>query len=380
MSLYHELRTIPPDTAAADFAAVPIRQLRAISDRATSADVVRAVAKPRRGLAELATLLSPAAAEKLPELARAAHDLTIRRFGRTIRLYAPLYLSNECVSTCTYCGFARTRPIVRRTLSTAQAETEARELTDRGFRHLLLVAGEQPRFVSREYLTEVCHKLAQFVPQLSIETQVWDSDTYRELVQAGCDGLVIYQETYDRDLYAEVHQGGRKRHYPWRLAAPDRGAAAGMRRLGLGALLGLHPDWRLDVIALAAHARTLMRRWWRCEVALSVPRLRPAAGVDAPDWPVSDREFVQLICALRLALPDVVINLSTREPLALRDTLVRLGVTTMSAGSRTDPGGYTSSDDAGKQFSIDDDRSPEEFVAMLTASGYDPVWKDWQRA
>jgi 2-iminoacetate synthase len=218
------------------------------------------------------------------------------------------------------------------------------------------------------------------VPQLSIETQVWDGDTYQRLVLAGCDGVAVYQETYHRGTYSAVHRAGRKRHYAWRLAALDRGAAAGVRRLGAGILLGLHPDWRADAIALAAHARALVRRWWRCEVGISLPRLRPAAGGFVPRAPVGDRDFVQLVCALRLALPDVGIILSTRERPELRDALVRLGVTSMSAGSCAGPGGYAAPSGAEPQFAVDDGRSPAEIAAALSTAGYDPVWKDWQRS
>jgi 2-iminoacetate synthase len=221
--------------------------------------------------------------------------------------------------------------------------------------------------------------LAPEIPSLSIEVQVWDTETYRRLVDAGCDGLVVYQETYDRGTYAAVHLKGKKRNYDWRLAAPDRGAEAGMRRLGIGALLGLHDDWRFEALALATHARALVRRWWRCEVSVSLPRLRPAAGGFEPADPVGDRDFVQLLCALRLLLPDLGITLSTREPPALRDALLRLGVTHMSAGSHTEPGGYASPSDAEPQFEIADTRSPAELAAVLRAAGYDPVWKDWER-
>jgi 2-iminoacetate synthase len=392
-----ELRAVPSGTAAADLDATPVAGFRALADRATAADVDRALASPRPGpgdggaprsgaggasLAEFAALLSPAAGRRLEELARAAHDLTVRRFGRAVRLYAPLYLSNECVSSCAYCGFARGNPVVRRTLSIAEAAAEARTLTARGLRHLLLVAGEHPRAVSRDRLVELCRALAPEVPQLSVETQVWDGDTYHRLVRAGCDGVLVYQETYNRSVYTSVHLAGRKRHYAWRLAALDRAAAAGMRRLGLGILLGVHPDWRSDALAVAAHARALIRRWWRCEVTVSLPRLRPAAGGFTPRRPVTDRELTQLVCALRLALPDVGIALSTREPPALRDGLVRLGVTAMSAGSRTEPGGYAAgagAPGAEPQFAVSDHRSPEQVAAALSAAGYDPVWKDWQR-
>ncbi len=324
-------------------------------------------------------LLSPAAAVRLEDLAQLAHATTIRRFGPTVRLYAPLYLSNECVSVCTYCGFSAGNDIRRRTLSVDEVVAEAAVLRAQGFRHLLLVAGEHARVVSKNYLVECVEALAQTVPQLSAEVQVWDTETYGRLVRAGCDGLTVFQETYDPSTYGAVHLKGKKRNYVWRLAAPDRGAAAGMRRLGIGALLGLHRDWRADAIALAAHARALMKRWWRCEVTIALPRLRPAAGGFQPADPITDAEFVQLLCALRIALPDVGINLSTRESPDLRDALVRLGVTTMSAGSHTEPGGYASVSDAEPQFEIADTRSPGEIASVLRVAGYDAVWKDWQR-
>jgi 2-iminoacetate synthase len=370
---------VQPDSAAADLLATDLPRLRSLVDRATDADVDRALGLPRRGLVELAALLSPAAAGRLEELAQAAHRLTLQRFGRAVRLFAPLYLSNECVSSCTYCGFSAENDIVRRTLTLDEVRAEGQALLDRGFRHVLLVAGEHARIVSKDYLVACVETLAPIVPELSIEVQVWDTDTYRRLVAAGCDGLVVYQEAYDRDTYGAVHLKGKKRNYDWRLAAPDRGASGGMRRLGLAALLGLHPDWRAEVLALAAHADALTRRWWRSEVSIALPRLRPAAGGYEPADPVGDADLVQVLCALRLTLPDVGITMSTREPASLRDALVPLGVTTMSAGSHTEPGGYAAPSDAEPQFQISDERTPAQVAAALRAAGYDPVWKDWQR-
>jgi 2-iminoacetate synthase len=371
---------VPENTAAADLLATDLRGLRALVDSASAADVERALRRTgRRDLSDFAALLSPAATARLEDIAAVAHETTVRRFGRTIHLFAPLYLSNECVSSCTYCGFAAGNEIARRTLDTDELVREAGALRDRGFRHLLLVAGEHARIVSKDYLVESVRALAPTMPSLSIEVQVWDTETYRRLVEAGCDGLVVYQETYDRSTYAAVHLKGKKRNYDWRLAAPDRGAAAGMRRLGIGALLGLHDDWRFEALSLATHARALVRRWWRCEVSVSLPRLRPAAGGFEPADPVGDRDFVQLLCALRLLLPDLGITMSTREAPALRDALLRLGVTHMSAGSHTEPGGYAAPSDAEPQFEIADTRSPAELAAVLRAAGYDPVWKDWER-
>jgi 2-iminoacetate synthase len=371
---------VPPNTAAADLVGTDLTSLRRLVDVATDADVDRALRRNGRlELADFAALLSPAAAVRIEELAQAAHETTVRRFGRTIHLFAPLYLSNECVSSCTYCGFAAENEIARRTLDPSEVLTEALELKARGFRHLLLVAGEHARIVSKDYLVECVGVLAPHLPSLAVEVQVWDTATYRRLVEAGCEGLVVYQETYDRGTYAAVHLKGKKRNYDWRLAAPDRGAEAGMRKLGIGALLGLHEDWRMEALALATHARALVHRWWRCEVSVSLPRLRPAAGGFEPADPVGDPDFVQLLCALRLLLPDLGISLSTREPAALRDALLRLGVTHLSAGSHTEPGGYASPSDAEPQFEISDTRSPAEMAAVLRAAGYDPVWKDWER-
>ena len=371
---------LPPGSAAAAVAAIDIVGLRARVDRATDADVDRALTRRGARLDDFAALLSAPAARRIEELATIAHATTLRRFGRTVHLFAPLYLSNECVSVCTYCGFSAGNEIARRTLGVDEVRAEARALLDAGFRHLLLVAGEHARIVSKDYLVTVVGALAAEVPSLAAEVQVWDTATYARLVEAGCDGLVVYQETYDRDTYARSHLKGKKRNYDWRLAAPDRGAEAGMRRLGIGALLGLHADWRSEAIAVAAHADALMHRWWRAEVSISIPRLRPAAGGFEPADPVSDRDFVQLLCAYRVVWPDVGISLSTREPAALRDAVVPLGVTTMSAGSHTEPGGYAEPSDAEPQFEVSDDRSPAAVAAALRAAGYDPVWKDWQRS
>jgi 2-iminoacetate synthase len=370
---------VPDNTAASDLLATDLAVLRAVADRATESDVTRALGRERRSLTDFAVLLSPAAAPRLEEMAAAAHRTTLRRFGRTIHLFAPLYLSNECVSTCTYCGFSAGNDIARRTLSIDEVVVEASELAARGFRHLLLVAGEHARIVSKDYLVDCVRAVAPVMPSVSVEVQVWDSATYARLVDAGGEGLIVYQETYDRDTYESVHLKGKKRNYDWRLAAPDRGGAAGMRKLGVGALLGLHPDWRFDAIAVATHASALIRRWWRAEVSVALPRLRPAAGGFEPVDPIGDRDFVQLLCALRLFLPDLGISLSTREAPAFRDALVPLGVTHMSAGSHTEPGGYAEPSDAEPQFEVSDDRSPAVVAAALRAAGYDPVWKDWVR-
>jgi 2-iminoacetate synthase len=342
----------------------------------TDADVTAALGRDRRDLADLAALLSPAGTRRLQEIAEAARAVTLQRFGRAVRLYAPLYVSNACLSSCTYCGFSKGLPIARRTLTVDEVEHEAALLTGRGFRHLLLVAGEHRVEVSQDYLVEVVERLRPHVPSLSIETQTWSDDTYARLVAAGLEGVVHYQETYDRDRYGQTHVAGWKRDYDRRLNSTELAGAAGVRRLGIGALLGLAADWRADVLAVAAHAAFLVRSFWRTEVTVSLPRIKPSASGYQPLVAVTDPQYVQALSALRLFEPEAGIVLSTREPAALRDGLVRIAVTTMSAGSSTEPGGYGRPGEATEQFSISDERSPAEVAAMLEAAGYEPVWKD----
>lgn len=361
-------------------AATPVSLLAGYAMNATDADVNRALSSSHRTLEDFAALLGPAAGARLEELARSSHDLTVRRFGRTIHMYAPIYLSNECLTTCTYCGFAKDLPIVRKTMSVAQTVAEAKVLTGQGFRHLLLLTGEHQKMTGVDYLCSHISALAPHVPQISIEVQVWEEQEYERLRAAGCDGVVIYQETYDRTSYARFHRAGKKRDFDFRLGGPERAAAAGIRRLGIGALLGLHEPWREDAIATAAHALFSLKTAWRSELSVSLPRIRPSAAEYAPEHPVTDRELAQLICAFRLLLPDVALVMSSREEASFRDNLVRLGVTHTSAGSRAEPEGYTHPNEAQAQFDVNDTRSPSEVAAALHRLGYETVWKDWEMA
>lgn len=336
----------------------------------------------------------------LEAMAVQAAAATRQHFGRTMRLFAPLYLSNECVNNCKYCGFSRDNPILRTTLTVDQVETEARHLVEQGFRNILLVAGEHPKFVSNGYLEDCVRRLAAFVPSVSLEVGPMEAEEYRPIVQAGADGLVVYQETYDRATYDVLHTAGPKKNFDWRLECPERAYEAGFRRIGIGALLGLG-DWRTETLALVAHCDYLLRHCWRSAITVSLPRLRPAAGEFEPTHPVTDREFTQLIFALRLTFPQVGLVLSTREPAKLRDGLMPLGITMMSAGAKTEPGGYTGAgremlhrtergklvpligtegEYATEQFAISDDRSPGEIACKLKSLGLDPVWKDWDQA
>lgn len=359
----------------------------------------------------------------LEALAARAEALTRQYFGRTMRLFAPLYLSNECVNVCRYCGFSRNHPILRTTLTPEQVEAEARHLVCEGFRNILLVAGEHPKWVSETYLADCVKRLSAFVPSVSIEVGPMEAEPYRSVVAEGAEGLVVYQETYHQPTYRAMHEAGPKKDFAWRLACPERGYEAGFRRLGIGALLGLY-DWRYEALALATHTEHLLKHCWKSSITISLPRLRPAAGEFEPLCPVEDRDYVRLVAALRVSFPQVGIVLSTRETPRLRDGLMRLGVTLMSAGVSTEPGGYTGAgasdlhltvkgrreevelpcaggsgqgpfvssrgrvvgggEDgrrrAAEQFAISDERSAEEIAMRLRELGLDPVWKDWDYA
>jgi 2-iminoacetate synthase len=372
----------PPTTTFADeMDRLPLHDLLAVAESAAPSRVDRSLETSPldRSLEDFAALISPAAADRLEELAAASRRLTVARFGKTMRMYAPLYLSNECLTTCGYCGFAREIPIARKTLSPDETLEEARHLRHDGFRSILLLTGEHERLTGIEFLIDRIRLLSREVPQLSIEVQVWSEEEYRRLAEAGCEGVVIYQETYHPDTYARVHLAGRKRHARWRLLGPERAARAGMRRIGIGALLGLHEDWRYEAIAVAAHARFLMKRYWRSQVNVSVPRLRPSPAGFQPTRPVADEELVQLVCALRLALPDAGLVLSAREAPSFRDGVFRVGITHTSAGSHTEPGGYEHPDEATGQFEVADTRSPAHVAAKLRELGHDVIWEDWAR-
>jgi 2-iminoacetate synthase len=394
---------VPNVSFVREFNTLPLNGLLQCSSEAAPDQVRQALDKPRPALADFARLISPAAAPCLEEMALRSQALTRRRFGKVIRLFAPLYLSNECVNNCKYCGFSRDNPIVRVTLSVEDVLREARALRAQGFRNILLVAGEHPKFVSGPYLADCIRALHNEMPGISLELGPMETADYIPLAQAGADGLVVYQESYDRAVYADMHTAGPKRNFDWRLETPERAYAAGFRRLGIGALFGLG-DWRREAISLAAHAEYLLRHCWKAQLTLSLPRLRPCAGEFQPPSPMSERDLVQLVCALRLLLPDAGLVLSTRESAKLRDGLIPLGITMISAGSHTEPGGYTGagreklhhtlrgrmvelaegasewSSGATGQFDIADDRSPAEVADLLRRLGYEPVWKDWDAA
>ncbi len=349
---------------------------RDFSDR----DVALALGAESPGLDELACLLSPAAAPHLEEMAARAQALTQRHFGRTVSLYAPLYLSNYCSSGCVYCGYAADRDIPRRRLELDAVEAELDALKTMGFEEVLLLTGERCPQADFTYLSDCVGLAATRFHMVTIEAFPMDEEEYRRLARRGCTGVTLYQETYERDLYATLHRWGPKRDWANRIDAPARALRAGMRAVGLGALLGLS-DPRIETLRLYRHADALRREFWRSGIALSFPRIRPQAGGYCPAHPVEDRFLARMIYALRICLPDVPLVLSTRESPRLRDGLAGVGISKMSAASRTTVGGYgEQTEGAIGQFEVCDNRDVAAVCASLRAKGLEPVFKNWDMA
>ncbi len=341
-------------------------------------DVKQALNRTSLTQEDIACLLSPAADPFLEDMARKSCSITRMRFGNTIQMYTPIYISNFCTNACVYCGFNVQNKTPRKTLSHEEIVKEFTHIYNMGFRHIIILTGEDRNAVSPEKLAEISKKMHSRFSSLTIEVYPMSIDEYRLLMDSGIDGLTVYQETYNREVYGDLHPSGRKRDFTWRLDTPDRGAVAGMRKLGIGALLGF-TDWRVESYFTLLHAMYLTKKYWKSHVQISFPRLREAEGSYKPHCIVSDRDLTHLICAARILLNDAGIVLSTREPMDLRNNLAPLGVTSMSSGSKTDPGGHTGSTKESKQFEIMDPREPWELSEYLKTIGLEPVWKDWDR-
>lgn len=338
--------------------------------------VLQALAANKPTLADLQALLSPAAAEFLPQMLARATQLKRQRSGQTLSLFAPLYLSNLCSNECSYCGFSRSVAVKRRILSVEEALQETAAIKALGLSQLLLVTGEHQRKAGVDYLLQITAALRPHVAKLMLESQPLEVSAYRQLRAAGIDAVMLYQETYDPASYARHHTFGDKADLQNRLDAPSRVAAADIAQLGLGVLLGL-ADWRTDVFVLAQHLRFLQQHWYQTAFSVALPRLKPCAGQSSQHSGVSDRDYLQLLCALKIFAPELSLSISTRDSPALRDLLLTSIACSASAGSKTQPGGYAVAPQSLAQFSIDDERSPVEIATMLRRNGIQPIWQDW---
>jgi 2-iminoacetate synthase len=331
-------------------------------------------------LDDFAALISPSAAPYLEAMAKKSREITLCKFGKAIQLYLPLYLSNNCENACVYCGFNRNNDIERKVLSESEILAESEEIKKLGpFEHILLVTGESPKIAGFEYLENAVKLCREHFSSISIEVQPMSTEEYSKLAENSVASVYVYQETYNEESYKRHHPKGKKSIFEYRLHCPDRIGIAGIRKIGIGALLGLE-NWRADCFFAAFHLSYLQETYWQSKFSVSFPRLRPFEGQSFELCTPSDRELVQLMCAFRICFPDVEIALSTRESANFRDKAMMFGLTTMSAGSRTNPGGYSVSKTELEQWETNDNRSPAEIEQKIKENGYDPVWKDWDLA
>ena len=344
----------------------------------TDTDVRRALAKQHCTVEDFMALISPAAEPYLEVMARLSRHYTEERFGKTISLFIPLYLTNSCTNSCVYCGFHIQNPMLRTILSPTEIEQEYRAIKQLGpFENLLLVTGENPVVAGVDYIARALDLAKPYFSNLKIEVMPLKAEEYAELITHGLNGVICFQETYNRARYNIYHPRGMKSKFEWRLNAPDRMGEAGVHSIGMGALIGLE-DWRTDVTMMAHHLRYLQKRYWKTKYSVNFPRMRPAENEGfQPNVVMSDKELAQLTFAMRIFDHDVDISYSTREAAMLRDNMATLGVTTMSAASRTEPGGYYTYPEALEQFDVCDNRSAAEVEAALRNVGREPVWKDW---
>lgn len=346
----------------------------------TSRDVELALSKESQlTVDDFMALISPAAVPYIEQMAHKSQRITRERFGKTISMYIPLYVSNACTNHCVYCGFNHSNPLERVTLTQEQVKAECEAIRKSGpFENLLIVSGEFPALNGPDYLEQVLHTARPYFHNLTIEVMPMKQSDYERLIAVGLNGVVCFQETYNRKKYQTYHPRGMKSIFDWRVNGFDRMGRAGLHKIGMGVLIGLE-DWRTDVTMMARHLLYLRKHYWRTRFSVNFPRMCPAEGGFSPNVVMTDRELAQLTFAFRLFDHDVDISYSTRESPRFRANMMQLGVTSMSAGSKTEPGGYASTPDALEQFEVTDSRTPQQVAAEISALGYEPVWKDWDR-
>lgn len=345
----------------------------------TAADVEQALAKENLKIDDFLALISPAAEKYLEPMAALSRKYTQQRFGKTMQMYVPLYITNSCMNHCVYCGFQHNNPIARIILKDEEIINECKAIRKIGpFENLLLVTGENPRDAGVDYI-ENALKLAQpYFANLSIEVMPLETEEYARLTRSGLNGVVCFQETYNKKNYNRYHPKGMKSKFDWRVNGFDRMGEAGVHKIGMGVLIGLE-EWRTDTAMMAIHLRYLQKHYWKTRYSVNFPRMRPSEGHFQPNVIMTDKQLAQLTFAFRIFDHDVDISVSTRESPAFRNFIATLGATSMSAGSKTDPGGYFTYPQALEQFAVSDERTPAEVERDLKAIGYEVVWKDWDK-
>ena len=344
----------------------------------SASDVEVALSKRVCDIEDFMALISPAAAPYIERMAHLSRQYTQERYGKVMSMYIPMYITNSCTNHCVYCGFNHNNPMPRTILTMQEIEQECQAIKRLApFENLLIVTGENPRDAGVAYIEKALQTARPYFSNLSIEVMPLKSEDYYRLTQSGLNGVVCFQETYNQERYNVYHPRGMKSKFDWRVNAPDRMGEAGVHSIGMGVLIGLE-DWRTDVTMMARHLRYLQRKYWRTKYSVNFPRMRPAEnGGFQPNVLMSDKELAQLTFAMRIFDHDVDISYSTRETPFIRDHMATLGVTTMSAESKTEPGGYYTYPQALEQFAVSDERTATEVCKRLRELGIDPVWKDW---
>ncbi len=342
----------------------------------TEDDVLRALNSSKRNLEDFKALISPAAEPYLEQMAQLSHATTKKRFGNTIQMYIPLYLSNECQNICTYCGFSYENKIERKTLTDEEILAEVAVIKSMGYDHVLIVTGEANKTVGMDYFLNALKLIKPYFSHIAMEVQPLDQEEYEELIDSGLNTVLVYQETYHEKEYKKHHPKGKKSNFKYRIETQDRLGKAGIHKMGLGVLFGLE-DWRVDTYLCAIHLDYLEKTYWQSKYSISFPRLRPCAGGIDLKSEMSDKQLVQVICAYRLFNEEVELSMSTRESPKFRENVIKLGITSISADAKTDPGGYANPNTNLEQFEINDKRSTFEFIEAIKQQGYEPVFKDW---
>lgn len=347
-------------------------------ENVTDQDVLRSLSKDRLDDCDVLNLLSKTAEKHLEKMAQKAHKLSVQYFGKTVCLYTPMYIANYCINQCVYCSYNIKSGIKRKKLNIDEIKKEGDAISQEGFKHLLVLTGESSFHSSKEYIGEAIEILKDKFPSIGIEVYPMETEDYKYIVEKGVEGLTVYQETYDEDIYKKVHIKGPKSNYRFRLDAPERGAKAGMRTLSIGALLGLN-DFRKETFFTILHGKYLKKKYPHIELAYSTPRMRPFKGCFEELVDISDKNLVQAMICMRLFDPHAAINISTRESLEMRKHIIPLGVTKLSAGVSTDVGGHSQDEHSTSQFEINDESGVKDIEKMLKSIGYQHVFKDWER-
>ena len=347
------------------------------ADRYTAKDVRAALEHETCTIEDFKALISPAAEPFLEQMAERARRETSKHFGNTVYLFTPLYIANYCENYCIYCGFNCHNRIRRAKLNAEEIEAEMAEIAKSGLQEILILTGESRKMSDVEYIGEACKIARKYFKVIGLEVYPMNSEEYAYLHECGADYVTVFQETYNSDKYETLHLAGHKRIFPYRVNAQERAVKGGMRGVGFAALLGLD-DFRRDAFATGMHAYFMQRKYPQAEIAFSCPRLRPIINNDKINpMDVHEAQLLQVVCAYRLFMPFSSITVSTRECERVRNSLIKIAATKISAGVNVGIGGHSGEEKGDEQFEIDDTRSVDEVYQAIIDEGLQPVMNDY---